>query len=356
MAANEKKLSSPKQGMNRDSHEAELKETEYSFALNMNFQDEHGNGPVVLQNESSNIKCTGFKPGYKVIGHKYDINGDRTYFFLTNPTTGDSEIGYISSFYTYTDLQQVENSCNCNISVILENPLEGQVQESICTYTTVISDYCTLTNTSTGSLNFSIDHPIFENNIHIKDEHSGKVIYFTDGYNPPRYVHLDNIPYYFTDVDECTNTTTETCLNVDKMRIFKLFEKPCLEVDVIKTGGRLRAGMVEVIIAYCDKLGNTISNYYSMTNPIAIFDRNNNILDQTNLDYYTDKAISLNVTNLDTSYDYYKIAVISRSGLDAAVSYYEYGIYPIDNLKVVISSLNNKKQISFDDIISQKPF
>ncbi len=346
MAVKDKKLSSPKEGMNRDAHEAELKETEYSFALNVNFQDEYGNGPIVLQNESSNIKCSGFKAGYKVIGHKYDINGDRTYFFLTNPTTGDSEIGYINSFYTYTDLQQVENSCNCNISVILENPLETQVQTAICTYTTIISDFCTLTGQSTGSLNFSIDYPIFENNIHIKDEKSGKVIYFTDNLNPPRYLQLDNISYYTTDVDECNNTTTETCLNVDKMRIFKLFEKPCLKVESIKSGGKLRAGMIEVLMAYCDKLGNNISNYYSMTNPIAIFDKNNNILDQTNLDYFTDKAISLSVTNLDTAYDYYKIAVISRSGLDASVSYYEYNVYPIDNLKVTISSLNGKKQVS----------
>lgn len=357
MAASNKKLSSPKEGMNRDSHEAELKETEYSFALNVNFQDEHGNGPVVLQNESSNIKCTGFKSGYKVIGHKYDINGDRTYFFLTNPTTGDSEIGYISSFYTYTDLQQVENSCNCNISVILENPLEKQIRPvAICTYTTIISDFCTLTGLSTGSLNFSIDYPIFENNIHIKDEKSGKVIYFTDNLNPPRYIQLDNISYYFTDIDECTNVVTDTCLNVDKMRIFKLFEKPCLKVESIRSGGKLRAGMIEVLLAYCDKLGNNISNYYSMTNPIAIFDRNNNILDQTNLDYFTDKAISLSVSNLDSNYDYYKIAVVSKSGLDASVSYYEYNTYPIDNLRVIITSLNGKKQVSFDDLISQKPF
>ena len=76
--------------MNRNSHPGELSNQEYSFALNANFQDEHGNGQVILQNEPSNIKCTGFKDGYKVIGHKFDINSDRTYFFLTNPTTGCS--------------------------------------------------------------------------------------------------------------------------------------------------------------------------------------------------------------------------------------------------------------------------
>lgn len=357
MAKTDKTLMSPKKGMNRDSHEAELQENEYSFALNVNFQDEHGNGPIVLQNESSNIKCSGFKPGYKVIGHKYDINGDKTYFFLTNPTTGDSEIGYINSFYNYTDLQQVENSCNCNISVVLENPLQNQTQTAICEYHTLISDYCDLTDTSTGVLNFSIDYPIFENNIHIKDEHSGKVIYFVDGHrNPPRYIQLNNLSYYTTETDPCTGEVTDTCLNVDKMRIFKLFDKPCLKIETMKSGGRLKAGMIEVLIAYCDKLGNTISNYYSITNPIAIHDKNNNILDQTSLDYMTNQSIAITVDNLDKSYDYYKIAVIYRSGLDAAVSYYEHEVYPIDNLKVTISSLRDDNQISLDDLNMQKPF
>ena len=121
-----KGATNPKKGMNRDKAPFDLTNVEYSFALNANFHDEHGSGQVNIQNEPSNILCSGFKDGYKVIGHKFDINEDKTYFFLVNPDTGCSEIGYINSFYNMDGLEQVEQSCDCNITVVLQNPLEGQ--------------------------------------------------------------------------------------------------------------------------------------------------------------------------------------------------------------------------------------
>ena len=62
-----KDITSPKKGMNRDKAQFDLAKTEYSFMLNGNFQDEHGSGQINLQNEPSNIFCSGFKDGYKVI-------------------------------------------------------------------------------------------------------------------------------------------------------------------------------------------------------------------------------------------------------------------------------------------------
>ncbi len=82
----------PKVGINRDTSSFEVGKEFYTFAYNANLQDEHGSGRAVLQNEPSNVKCTDFKSGYKVVGHKYDGVTERTYFFLTNPTTGFSEI------------------------------------------------------------------------------------------------------------------------------------------------------------------------------------------------------------------------------------------------------------------------
>ena len=140
MGKQAKGIENPKMGMNRDAHESTLSAQEYSFMLNGNYQDEHGNGVVMLQNEGSNIKCTGFKTGYKVIGHKFDINGERTYFFLVNPTTNISEIGYINSFHNYTSLTQVESACECNITVVLENGLENTRQTNTCSYYTLVSD------------------------------------------------------------------------------------------------------------------------------------------------------------------------------------------------------------------------
>lgn len=348
----------PTKGMNRDAHESQIKADEYTFMLNGNFQDEHG--LLILQNEGSNIKCSGFKEGFKVIGHKFDINSDRVYFFLVNPNTHVSELGYISNVTSFEPMSPQEDvACDCNITVVLETGLENVTQTSICTYTTIITDYCTDPAEATQALNFSIDYPIFESNIEIKYEKLGKVIYFTDGYNPPRYIQLttleDNPLYYNQDIDCFGNTTTSCAPLVDKMRIFKLFNKPCLHPKIIQEGGNLRAGMYEATIAYCDANGNVLSNFYSITNPIAIHDKNNNILDQTNLDYLTTKAFSLDVIDLDSSYEYFKIAIIFRSGLDAAVSYFSYNVYTIDTTKVVISRLEDKQKTTLQDLLAIKP-
>lgn len=357
MAVNNKEISSAKKGMNRDALPFELGKEEYSFALNVNFHDEHGNGSIVLQNEPSNIKCSGFKPGYKVVGHRYDINADVTYFMLTNPTTGFSEIGYINTFLEVSDVSPVEQNNNGDITVIVETPLEDTVQVAICNYTTLLSDKCP-SGSQTGSkcLNFSVDAPIHENNIHIKYGKRGKTLWFNHLRNPPRYIELDNLDQYTSNTDPCTDIQTDICLDCEKMRVFPLYEIPCLLPAKLVNGGNLRAGVNEGLIAYCDAEGNELSNYYSITNPIPIFDVNNNVLDQTTLDYQTNQAIVLDIAGLDLSFEFFKIVVLHRNGLDGAMSVYQNGIYPTNQVSVTISNLQDKKKLSLEDVIARRPF
>lgn len=354
--ASKKSLTSGRKGMQRDKHPGELSKEEYSFMLNGNFQDEHGNGMIILQNEPSNVKCSGFKPGYKVIGHKFDVNNERTYFFLVNPDTGCSEIGYIGSFYQAESLEALEKNCNCDIRVILENPLQNTEQVAMCEYITVISDFCVSTGDCTGCLNFNINYPIRENNIHIKRERTGTNLYFTDFLNPQRYLQLERLEIYTETEDDCEGTVETTCFQCDKLRVFQLYNKPCLYPRIIQNGGNLRAGVYEALVAYSTLEGEELSDYYSITNPIHIFDRNNNILDQTNLDYLTNQSIGLTLEDLDTRYEYYKISIIYRNGVDSAVSVYQYGVYPISTDRVTISTLVDKDLGSLLDVLSRRTF
>lgn len=359
--ATKKDISSPKKGMNRDVHESELGKTEYSFALNTNFTSEYGTGQILLQNEPSNYYCSGFKVGYVVIGHKYDVNNEKIYFFLTNPVTGAGEIGYIDASFNADNVEAVEQSCGCNIKVILENPLEGTLQDAICEYNTIIDDTCTLADPDTiGTFNFNKNYPIHESNIQIKKERLGTTIYWTDNLNPPRYIKLNEQgseadPSYTEDIDCQTGVSTPKCISADELRVFRLFNKPCLEVETLTDGGVLRAGMYEVLIAYCNMSGDAMSQYYSMTNPLAIHDRNNNILDQTNLDYITNKGFRIAISDLDEKYEFFKIAVIYRSGLDAAVRYFNYNVYTTDTTSLVISSLADKTPLTLPELLSTKP-
>jgi hypothetical protein len=356
MALN-KDMSVPKKGMNRDTAPFELTKEEYSFALNANFHDEHGSGKVVLQNEGSNVKCTGFKNGYVVVGHKYDVVSEQTFFFLTNPTTGFSEIGYIESIQEALINSPVEEVVDGNIRVVLETPLEQTPQVASCVYTTIISDLCN-SGSQTGSkcLNFSIDDPFHPNNIYIKHGKTGVTLWFTHLRNPQRYIELENLDKYTNRVNNCDDASTDICLDCEKMRVFPLYDIPCLYPRITQSGGNLPAGTNEVLIAHSDFNGNETSDYFAITNPIPIFDKNNLVLDQSLLGYKTNQAIAIDVIGVDTDFEYFKIAVIHRSGLDAATTVYNYGVYPINQTTVTIYDFTNKEVMDMQRVISRRPF
>jgi hypothetical protein len=350
----DKNISSARKGMNRDNHPSELTKDEYSFALNSNTEDSNGNGARLHQNEGSNVQCLSVKEGYKVIGFKYHQLRNRTYLFITNPTTGCSEIGYIAEIGDYQTEEDIETKCNCNITSILSTPLEDLDLLPYCTYTTLVSDFCELTGECTACLDFSIDRPIKESNIQISDEKIGSYLFWTDG-NTPRYLQLDNLEIYTQEVEPCTGEVTETCFDCEKLKVFQDFSKACLRAEVIKNGGNLRAGLIEVLMSYSTFDGTEISDYQSITNQIAIFDDGNNILDQTNLDYTTNQAVDIQVSNLDENYQFFNIAVIYRSGLDSAVTYFKYGTYPIGTTAITISSLKDKEALDFATLTSRRP-
>jgi len=354
--ATKKDLSSPREGMNRDIHESELSNSQYAFALNANYQDEHGNGAVMLQNEPSNLLCSTFKPGFKVIGFRYDVNSDNTYFFLVNPTTDVSEIGYIKHRYSPTSLEALENDCECNVSAILEQPLETVVQTPLCVYYTLLSD-----PTCPGKIGFNINYPIYENNIQIKNERLGKSIYFTDGLNPPRYINLSEDgtvahQKYMGNFD-CHTGIYEpySCINVDEMRIFPLYNKPCASSIDIMTGSDLRAGTYQTLMAYCNSNGDELSQYFLLSLPINIYDRNNNILDRSNLDYVTNQGYTISLSNLDKTYEFFKVVVIYVSGLHGDTSYYNYNVYTTDTKSFSVTTVSNKVSTNLKNLLITKP-
>src|SRR5690606_33287583 len=131
----------------------------------------------------------------------------------------------------------------------------------------------------------------------------------------------------YTTVNECgCEIEQNTCLDADKLRMFPLHTALDIDVDKIVLGGRLKMGTYEFLAAYSDNMSNELSEYFAITNPVSIFDTNNNILAQENLDDRTSYAIKLNVKNLDDSFGYYKVAVIQTSDLQRNTRYFVEGI------------------------------
>lgn len=349
MAGNKENVSTGRKGMNRDTHPSQLPQESYTFMLNGNIEHEDGSFPQ-LQNEHSTLLCSMFKEGYKVVGHKVDIKNDKVYFFLTNPDTGLSEIGQIANITCLENIEAMEVTCGCDIRVILGEPLQDQEQIPTCNYETLISD-CE----ENKCLKFDINYPFKSDGIQLKQEKCGNTLYFTDYNNPPRYLQLDNLEIYaFEGQSSDCVSNVETCLDCDKLRIFPKYERPCLEVEKIRAGGSLKSGVYQVLMAYSDANGNELSQYYSITNNIPIFDLGNNIIDQSLLDYKTNLAIKVKAHDLDDSYAYYKVAVIRREGLEGGTSYREVGVFSINNDTVIISDVEDLKATTLEALLAKR--
>lgn len=351
--AKKQEINVPFVGMNREAAVKNLQPQEYIFAKNVVFQNELGN-TTTLTTEQSNLLSSKFKSGYKVVGFRNDITTNASYFLLTNPDTGNSEIGRIKDNQTLPSLgdtiEQV-GCTDCDISVKLSNPLEEQTQVETQIYETLLDDSCN------KCLGLSIYYPIKKHNIVIKNEKCGHVLYFTDGRGPFRYVQLDNLSIYsYTGSDVCgVDNTESTCLDCDKLRVFPLHSEAKIIPSEIVLGGKLKLGSYEFLIAYSDNLGNELTEYSAITNPIHIFDLNDNILSQEDLAKDTNFAIKLNIQGLDTNFKYYKIAVIQTASLDGAPRYFVEGIHPITDDTVLYTTDAGKDTISLNRLLLVKP-
>lgn len=355
----------PQKGMNTDTHPSHLGESDYIYALNSTIEDYTGSF-AMMGNEPSNLLCTRFKEGYKVAGFRSSFVENIVYFWLANPTNGRSEIGFIKGAPQTVSTEDLEVECGCDIIRLLDSPLEDFANYvETCNYTTLIGDNCVDENgdfvQEQPCLNFSVDHPIREGNIIIKVEKTGTKLYWSDGVEDQRSLDrfkLEQGFYSTTGVTVCDveYNVENVCIDCEKLKMFKTFSKPCLEPEKLIVGGSLPMGIYQFLIAYSDIEGNELSPYYSMTNPISIFDNNKVDMSQSELANKTNLGIKLNVEGLDTNYPYYKIVVIKRNDVQFTESYLVEGVHPISETTVLYDReyIDNPK-ITLDRIMALNP-
>lgn len=354
-----------KVGMDKDTHPSQLNQTQYTYTINANVETESGNS-LNITNEKSNILITRYKPGFVLIGFENDILSNDTYVFIVNPTNGIGEFGVIKENQSITNLDDITVLCNGNCEEVKElaTPLEEITQLEIPgAYTTLLSDEYALdgstntcylhTNPQYSALNlgfnFNVNYPIKK--LTIKNEKCGKTIYFTDNFNPPRHINIENLDQYYVQNVPCADDLITSCIDFDELRIFKLYNIPQITPASIQLGGRLKMGVYEFLIAYCDASGNEISPYYSLTRPISIFDKNNIIQGQENIADRTNFSIKLEVNGLDKRYSHYKVAVIQTADLEAATRYFQEGIHTINDNTVIYGSEQDKIATSIDKLL-----
>ena len=350
--AKQKDLSTPKIGMNRSNSPHLLQEGEYAFQMNGNSYDESGE-KFNLTDEHSNILALKFAAGYKFIGGKNHVVRNKTYVFLTNPTTGASEIGCIDNDRTFTTIADTEIETNCTDCTdyinVEASPLEEQTQIAHQQYQTIVEDSCNL------CLEFNINNPIID--ILIKEQNIGTKLFWTatPGNKEFRYIELDDLAKYLVVGDDnCGAVPTPTCLDCDKLRVFRLYEE--LKADTYKRtiGGNLKKGSYEVLGAYCDQLGNEYTSYTELTSIIPIFDEANIIHEQVDNNAETNFAIKVELKTIDIVFDFYKIAVRYYTSKGVFTSFVE-GIHGTSDQVVIISD-NTGESISNTKLALKKPF
>lgn len=327
----EKNISSPKIGMSKSISNYLLKDNYYTHMLNGQTHDQSGNR-LTISNEHSNILANKFKEGYIVVGFKNEVISNKTYFFLLNPVTKISEFGCILNTTNISELEDKLTDCeDCHKkSKNLSTPLENITQVSHQEYTTLLEDSCN------KCLNLDINFPIKD--IEIKTENIGTVLFFTDGFNEPRYIELDNLEQYLFENEEvCLEQGEPTCLDCDKLKIFKLYKYPEV-VDYQRIlGGSLNKGVYEAAFVYCDQLGNELSSYTPLTNTISIFDENDLIQSSdSEANERTNFGIRIELNNLDNKFTHYKIVLIETSFGQAQVLKVS-GIYTTSDTVIIIS-------------------
>lgn len=298
-------------GMNLETSLAQQKQGVVTYSLNATIEGFDGQY-LSYQNESGNDLCVTFPDGYSVIGRYPIYESNLIIYWLTNPNTGDDEIGY---------------------SFIDE-----------CKYFTKAKADC---------FNFSIEHPILQ--AAHRSSTCGLEIFWVDGYNSDRHLEWDNLPYIEIDNGStCGNIVTDQ-IDCNKLKLNPNFSIPEIEIIEVDTDGEIKSGVVQFAIQYANANGEGYTSYYSVTNPVPLHDSSFITLDFNTV---INKSITLLVKNIDVTgfYDYFNLAVIHT--VNGVTTPYLVNTYQInDTQERIIYTGQNKTQISLNltEIIQKFP-
>lgn len=299
-------------GLNMDQTLNQIPKGKLTYALNASVENYDANS-VNYQNEPGNELCVTFPSGFVLIGTHFIQEKSKHIFFITNPATGGSQIGYM--------------------------------ENNDCVYRVLVNAPC---------LNFNVNYPIHK--VVHKITNCTTEIYWTDGYNPRRYLDIDDIPKILKSGTPFCNPEYTDDVDCNQLKLQPNFNIPQLEVVDVASTGNLIAGTYQFAIQYSDPQGNPYTSYYSVTNPTPIADE---FITTVNFNYPVGKSIILNVSNLEDTglYQYFNLAVIKT--VNAITSVELVGTYYIDNLqKQITYTGQNVTQIrlTINDIFEKFPY
>lgn len=299
-------------GLNLDSIISQVKPGQLTYAQNAQVFGFDGNS-ITYQNEQANQLCFNLPTGYQVIGTYNIVEEEIIIYWLVNPSTGASEIGKVTN----------------------------------CVYSTVINAPC---------LNFHLRYPILKA-VHKKTA-CGLEVYWTDNRNPRRYIDLNNLPFKEIvqgDSDSPCDIVTTSEIDCNKLSIQPNFSIPQIYYTEVNSEGTMLAGTYQFAIQYSNSVGDAYTSYYSVTNPIPIYDFFKITPD---FNYEVAKSIILRINEIDTTgiYDSFNLAVIKTINNISSVDLV--GTFQIQSSEQTIVYTGQSKEgitLSINDIFEKFP-
>lgn len=295
-------------GLQMDNSQNNIKKGSLSYALNAAIENFDSNS-INYQIERGTEDCLEFPEGYKVLGRHPIPEKEKIIFFLVNPVTNQSEIGYS--------------------------------ENNDCVYRKLVNDPC---------LAFDIDRPI--HSVVHRITNFGTEIFWPDN-NGRRYLDIDNIPYKLAPGSNACEPTFSKQLDCNKLRLQPNLTIPVTQVSDVISGGEITSGSYQFTVQFSDSVSNPYTSYFGVTNPVPIADVDTATV---NFNLPVGKSIVVDITNLDPlgQFQYFNLAVIKTVNNITSVELV--GTYFIDDTtKQIIYTGQAKTNIplTIDDIFEK---
>ena len=304
------KVTQPYKGMVQDASPLHQPEGTYSFALNA--VKDSDNNQNVIANEEGFERSKIFTPSNSVcLGQCYVGNGDIFSISLIDGTPDRIEL----ELYTKGD------------DVLLHNHV--------------------------NTLNLQASHPL-DMTFRLRKGNQ-RIVYFTDGINPPRYINIDNIPSFQT-------APGSNPLDPDKVKLIKTINTfPIFSSIKVLNNGQLLSGSYNIGISFLDEDLNS-TKVISVSNIINIYHDKysqdfKEICGSTNLQSSfaqysnTSKSIKVTMSTLDDNFTYYRLYLIEASSGNGIINnvYYTEPI-PVETTTFELTGLNTPFKTTIEQI------
>lgn len=315
----ESNINKPYKGLHTDNHPSEQPKETYRYALNSVNENSEGE-QTSLSNEGANYACTSIPTGYTIIGDRY-LEDNTTVVFSVSSGGGRGEIGLLRKNNTYTTL------------------------------------------VNSASLNFNIRNQV--DATYRLRRGNERVIYWVDGLNKPRSLNIDKLYNYYTETYKNylelggdPDLFTGEKWDMNSFDLVKSYTKIPYFFDVeVLDYGSVDPGSYNFAIQYIDEDLNP-TEWINVSNTVNIY---NSSLDSpyesirgsyNNNDYQkfpiANKSIKLSLTNIDSSYPYYRIAIIQAKEGTGSVTNVLVSSPQSSNVGVYIYSGNDSAMESID--------